>query len=301
MKGTHKPHMSYQKVIFIKLCLIALLCALFVGVFVLWAKSDGDSIFAKNVRALIGLTGPAIPESTIEPAAAPVIEVALPKPLEPEPVKPSKPLPVEFNYKEFVDSPGMWPDVLELMFETSVPIIYNGKHLGQMRFVPGQVIKVDSIHHNQKIIGSVDGNYLSIPAAKTSLLQTFHDEYGEQYYMRLPEGFAESSNEDEEAKFQVDLLYAMRKWCDLHYGNCSFEIADEALILRWLAQEDAPVNFLVEGRAVARQYLKLVAERGGTDNYAACEIYHPRTGKLLGIGSFFTPSFSALGFSQREK
>lgn len=291
--------MSPQKVAFLKLCLLLLVLGLSLFVFVLWAKDDTQTELAKDIRDIIGLAHPQVPVVAAPPAPEPVVEVLLPEPEPaPEPVKPER---VELSYREFVDTPGMWPRSLELMVETRVPIIFNGKNFGTMRFVPGQIIKVDSIQHNQEIIGSVEGNYLSIPAGKTSVLQAFHAKYGERYYIRLPGVVAQSGEPAAAAdeSFQVDLLYAMREWCHLNYGDSTFEVTDDTLVLHWLAKGNASVDFRAEARAVARQYLKLLTERGGTDNYASCEIYHPKTGQLLGTGSFFAPAFSSQGFSQR--
>jgi hypothetical protein len=267
-----------------------------IAAFVYWAKYDAGSDIAREVRHVIGLSGPQVDAIVV----APVVVAAQPAVIEavvPAPIEPSRPIRSEMSYAEFVETPEMWPSELELMLETSVPIIYRGNDFGQIRFVPGQTIQVDSILPTVEIIGSVDGNALSIPAGKTSLLQWFKAKYGETRYMRLPE-VVPARSQAGEVERHTELLYEIRRWCYLNFGDCTFEITDDALVLRWLATEDAPVNFRAEANMLARYYLKCQAERGGIDNYAPCEIYHPRTGRLLGVGSFFVPDLSAHGFSR---
>jgi len=46
----------------------------------------------------------------------------------------------------------------------------------------------------------------------------------------------------------------------------------------------------MEAREIARTYLALQKELGGSDTYAACRIVHPRSGELMGAGSIFVPS-----------
>ena len=90
----------------------------------------------------------------------------------------------------------------------------------------------------------------------------------------------------------------MRKWCYLNFGDCTFQIAEDALVLRWRPEEDSPVDYRVEARMIAREYLERQAELGAADNYAPCEIYDLSSGRLFGIGSFFIPSFVAQKYNQ---
>jgi hypothetical protein len=298
MPDSHKPHMSPQQVALLKM--VALFAGLIGGAvfFLNWAKTDTKTQFAYTVRETIGIEHPVglEPEPEPEPVvvpepvvkAEPVVEVVAPRPLA-----------IEMRYADFVSKPELWPEELELTLETSVQILYRERDFGVMRFVPGLILKVDKILSSKEVIGSVNGNYLIVPAEKTSLMPWFHDTYRGKYFMRYP-GVMASAEEAavEDGRFHIDLLEGMRKWCYINFGDCTFNITDDALVLRWRPQEDAPIDFRAEARAIAREYLMRQAERGATDNYAPCEIYDLTSGRLMGIGSFFVPSFVAGGYSQ---
>lgn len=303
MTKTHKVNMSPQKIVLIKLatfvfCLGAALAAL-----IMWAKNDAASEAAQEVRDFIGLVDPIaeVVEKPIIPTPQPVVVVSAPIAM--EPLTPPAPSLIEISFQELVDNIRMWPRLLELTLETSVPILYSGNNYGQMRFVAGQTIQVESILRSAEIIGSVDGNYLSIPVGKTNLQQWFAEKYAKTHTLRIPESMPSNfdSVEGQDGAHQVSLINDMRRWCYINFGACSFTITDDALVLRWLPQEDVPINFRAEAREVARKYLQFQAERGEVDNYAPCEIYHPSTGELLGAGSFFIPLSTASGVSQAAR
>jgi hypothetical protein len=295
MKKSHKAHMSPQKVVFIKLLVIFTCLALGAALFVMWAKQDTATELAKDVRVAIGLPHPS---GALPPA--PVAEVVQAVPVVPEvvvEVAKARPLAIELSFQAFVGQPDLWPDTLELTLETSVPILYRDRDFGSMRFVSGQILEVETILASQQVVGSVEGNYLIVPVQKTSLMPWFQDRYRGTYFMRYP-GVArvEDTATVDDGRFHVDLLEGMRKWCYRNFGDCTFEITDDALVLRWRPKEDAPIDYRVEARAIAREYLQRQAERGATDNYAPCEIYDLSSGRLLGIGSFYIPSFTAQAY-----
>jgi hypothetical protein len=290
MSKSDKPHMSPQKVVLVKLLVMLACLVLAAVIFVMWAKEDTETQLAADVRDVIGLPDP---RGNLQPEPVVVVE---PEPVAPKPVVEvavPRPLATEISYQSFVEQPDLWPEELELTLETSVPILYREQQYGTMSFVPGQTLVVETILPTKEIIGSVDGNYLIVPAEKTSLMPWFHDQYRGVHFMRYPGVLPQIESTEDDGRFHVDLLEGMRKWCYLNYGDCTFHITDDALILRWRPQEDAPIDYRAEARAVALEYLQRQAELGSTDNYAPCEIYDLSTGKLSGIGSFFIPSFVA--------
>lgn len=292
MSNSHKPHLTPQKVVFIKLLVMAAGLALAAALFVNWAKDDTETELAHEVREVIGLPHPVVavlPELVVVPEPEPA-------PVMPEPVVEvvtARPLATEMSYQAFVDQPDLWPEELELTLETSVPILYGKHNFGSMTFVPGQTLVVETILDSKEVIGSVDGNYLIVPAEKTSLLPWFHNEYRGTYFMRYPGVMTSAEAAIDDGRFHVDLVEGMRKWCYINFGDCTFNITDDALVLRWRPKEDAPIDYRAEARVIAREYLQRQAELGSTDNYAPCEIYDLSSGRLLGIGSFFIPSFVA--------
>jgi len=285
--------MSPQKVALLKM--FAMFAGLIGGAvfFLNWAKKDTKTQFAYDVREAIGMEHPlgskpesvavVVPDPVVVPEPEPVVEVVAPRALA-----------IEMSYADFVRQSDLWPESLELTLETSVPILYRERDFGTMRFVPGLILEVDKVLGSKEIVGSVNGNYLIVPAEKTSLMPWFHDTYRGKYFMRYP-GVMPSAEEAavDDGRFHVDLLEGMRRWCYINYGECTFNITDDALVLRWRPKEDAPIDYRAEARAIAHEYLKRQAERGATDNYAPCEIYDLSSERLLGIGSFFIPSFVA--------
>lgn len=290
--------MTPQKVVVLKMLAMLVCLVAAAALFVMWAKDDAETQLAEDVREVIGLPHPDVelpPEPVVVPE--PVVEPEAPEAVV-EVVKP-RPLATEMSFQQFVGQPNLWPKSLELTLETSVPILYRERNFGSMNFVPGQTIEVETILSSKEVIGSVEGNYLIVPAEKTSLMPWFHDQYRGTYFMRYP-GVVTSSEETTEAdgRFHVDLLEGMRKWCYINFGDCTFEITDDALVLRWRPKEDVAVDYRAEARMIAREYLQRQAELGATDNYAPCEIYDLSSGRLFGIGSFFIPSFVAQEYNQ---
>jgi hypothetical protein len=291
--------MPPQKVALLKVLALLVCLILAAVIFVDWAKDDTETELAYEVREVIGLPHPVVelpPEPLVEPEPEPIVE--------PEPVvevaKP-RPLAIEMSYANFVAQPDLWPETLELTLETSVPILYREHDFGTMSFVPGQTLVVETILATKEIIGSVEGNYLIVPAEKTSLMPWFHDTYRGKYFMRYPGVFTSTEDDvaaDDDGRFHVDLLEGMRKWCYINFGDCTFHINDDALVLRWRPQEDVAIDYRAEARMIAREYLQRQAELGATDNYAPCEIYDLSSGNLYGIGSFYIPSFVAQEYHQ---
>ena len=293
MSKSHKPHMTPQKVVFIKLLVMSACLAIAAALFIYWAKDDIETQLAEDVREIVGLAHPAKPVSP-EPI------VVAPEPVEPMASEPvvavpqARPLAAELSYKAFIDQPDLWPEELDLTLETTVPILYREHDFGTMSFLPGQTIHVETILESKEVIGSVNGNYLIVPVEKTSLMPWFHDEYRGTYFMRYP-GVVKASAEASVAdgRYHIDLLEGMRLWCYSHYGQCTFHITDDALVLRWRPNEDVAIDYRAEARIIAREYLERQAERGATDTYAPCEIYDLSSGRLFGASSFFIPSFMA--------
>jgi hypothetical protein len=290
--------MTPLKVVALKMLAMLGCLVIAAALFMNWPKDDTETQLAEDVREVIGLPHPFVelpPEPVVVPE--PVVEALTPEPV--VEVAQPRPLATEMSYQEFVDQPNLWPDELELTSEISVAITYRERNFGTNRFVPGQTIEIEAILDSKEVIGSVGGSYLIVPAEKTNLMPWFHDKYRGTYFMRYPGVMASSAETTEDdGRFHVDLLEGMRKWCYINFGDCTFEITDDALVLRWRPDGEAAVDYYAEARMVAKEYLQRQAELGATDNYAACEIYDLSSGRLFGIGSFFIPSFAAQEYNQ---
>ena len=260
----------------------------------LWASQAEHSEFAKSLRRSIGLP---------EPEASPVVSESSPAPVE-TPADPEPPVePVEVDappviptitIEEICRMRQLWPRELELVLKKQVSIRYNDNTYGYMEFTPGLKLKVDALKPNGEVLCLADGNYLSLSVHETNFIAWFNSKYGERYDLqpilyqreiRRPSSRQRIGTPEGDAAFWADL----RIWCNQNYDSIAIQMSNDNLVFRWLPREDAPVNYEVEARMIAREYLLKRFEYGGHENYAACEIRHPVTGELLGASSIFIP------------
>lgn len=267
--------------------------------FLYWAAQAPDSEMARSVRKAIG-----IPEPFVEPAPAPpapkVVAEAPPEPESepaPEPEIPPEPEPAplpEITYAEIASRADLWPEMLRLELSKRVYIRYNGNVYGHMQFSSGMPLKVDALGKSGEVFGWIDGNYLSLSIEETNFEDWFRSEYAERYQLQpiqvepvLAEGAArhQVGTKQGDAEFWTE----MRIWCDRNYDSISLDIQEDTLVFRWLPNEDVPIDYALEAREIARNFLLMRAARGSNENYASCEIRHPVTDELLGASSIFIP------------
>ena len=301
MPKKKKSHRSPQRVIVLKMLALVVCLLAAAALFVNWARNDTETQLAEDVRNFLGL-----PHPFVELPSVPIVVEPEPEPVMPEPVVEVvevEPLIREMSYAEFVDQPKLWPKSLKLTVEISEPIIYRARNFGTNRFVEGQTIEVEAILGSKKVVGFVAGSHLMVPAEKTNLMEWFHETYRDVYFMRYP-GVSTSAStvgaaaDDDDERYHVDLLEGMRKWCSNNFGDWTFDMTDEALVLRWRPKKGILINYRSEARMIAREYLQRQAKQGATDNYAPCEIYDTSTGHLLGQASFFAPALVAQEYHQ---
>ena len=278
--------LSPQRRALLKLFYILLVASTCLVWVIVWAARNADSAFAAQVRQIIGLPHPA--PATPVPELPEPVQVVEPEPVEhvPEP----DPEPTRLTYADLVERRQMWPANLQLAVEKRFPVVFNGKNYGHLEFAPGEILRVESLFGSRQIRGRVNENHLNISVSQTNLEEWFEQEYGSDYILDLAEESkpAVDVSKLRHAVSREEILAEMRYWCYTTFGpSISFDIGEDSLVLKWLPNEDWPIDFRAEARAVARQYLVTQAAMGGKDNYAACEIRHPRTNELLGAGSVY--------------
>lgn len=277
----------------IKLVLLLLLIVAVVAGILLWASQAEDSKMAQQIRQFVGMPEPVIAVELPEPEPEPVVVEVLPEP-EPEPVVEPEPEPLpKITFPDIAARRYLWPSELSLKLTVQVPIRYNGKVYGNMEFVKGSKFIVDSLMPTGEILGRIGGTYLSLSVYETDFYGWFKGEYSERFEIqpvvvdfkagkksRLLLGTAEG-----DAAFWAE----MRLWCHQNYDSVTLKVEEDTLVFIWMPKEDVPIDFTIEAREIARQYLLKQAAYGGTDNYAACEIRDPVTNELRGESSIFIP------------
>ena len=293
---TKRKNKGQQKALLGTACLLLLLGGLFIGM-LLWASKATDSEYARSIRQIVGLPEPGPTLVAKEPPAAtapePVMDAPLPsgsEPLaEPEPEK----LPA-IDMAAISKQRHLWPQTLALKYTKRVPIRYNGNHYGYMEFSKGTPLQVDALRSNGEVFCVVSGNFLSLSVHETNFVHWFESTYEKRYHLEpilfddhrsLERPRHRLGSPEGDAAFWAE----MRIWCQQNYGSISLEVGEDNIIFRWLPQEEAPINFDVEAREIARNFLVKRAKYGGNDNYAACEIRHPVTNELMGASSMFIP------------
>lgn len=291
---------AQRKALIRTLLLLALLILSGLGL-VYWASFAGDSEFARSIRQVVGIPGPAVERPPPPPSPPPVrVEAPLVAEVleaEPEPEAPAapgpEPLPV-ITFSEICARPALWPKTLQLTLSKRVYIRYNGNVYGYMQFSGDMPLHVDALGAKGEVFGWIDGNYLSFLPDETNFEEWFRRTHGERYDLRPVE--VEPARPGAEVRHKVgtpqgdaDFWTEMRIWCQRNYDSISLQIEQDTLVFRWLPKEDAPIDYSLEAREIARNFLLKRSARGSNENYAACEIRHPVTGELLGASSIFIP------------
>jgi hypothetical protein len=289
-KKNQKPRSAAHKF----LLLLLLLAALVVGI-LLWASQAVDSQVAQNIRQFVGLPEPAAVVEVPSPEPAPVVVEVVPEP-EPEPIIEPEPEPeplLKITFPEVAARRYLWPSELSLKLSVQVPIRYNGKIYGNMEFVKGSEFIVDALMPTGEILGRIGGNYLSLSVHETNFYGWFNEEYGDRFEIQ-PVVVDSKTGENSglrlgTAEGDAAFWSEMRIWCYQNYESVTLKVEEDTLVFIWMPKEDVPINFTIEAREIARQYLLKQAAFGGTDNYAACEIRDPVTNQLRGVSSIFIP------------
>lgn len=211
--------------------------------------------------------------------------------VEPEPA----PLPV-MTMAEFCKRRPLWPSTLVLTMTKRLAVRYNGTEYGRMEFSEGMPIKVDALRPNGEVLGWIGGNFLSLSVHETDFVSWFEQSYADRFELE-PVVF-DDLRRFNRARYPLgtergdtDFWSEMRIWCYQNYESVALEVAQDTLIFRWSPREDVPINYEVEAREIARQYLTLVHKFGGACNYAACEIRDPISDAVLGSSSVFIPRY----------
>lgn len=257
---------------------------------IVWAARAADSELAAQIRQVIGLPHPAQVAAVPElPEPEDVVE-AEPEPEPMESQAEAEPEPTQLTYAELVEKRQMWPASLQLIVEERIPVVFNGRNYGYLEFSPGQILRVESLLASGQIRGRVNDNHLNLSVDQTNLGQWFEQTYRGDYILELAAGsdWGPEVVGHQKAPSPEEILAEMRYWCYRTFGpSIDFDITDDSLVLKWMPDGNMSLDLRAEARAVARQYLLAQAAMGGRDNYAACEIRHPRTDELLGSGSVY--------------
>ena len=291
----HHPSPKNNRALAITSLLILLLIAVVTSIY-LWAKNDTDSAYAKHLRDWIGIRA-----TGEEPAQTktPVIEpVKAPEPVQDSPATDEiqaevKPLN-QLAWKDFVQRKKLWPETLEIVIDQVIPVRYRSRNYGEMIFVPGQKMDIIDITANGQIIGSINNNELSITIEATNLIEWFSQKHRSYDELLLPSAQDASTqpsrvSQSNDTDPQEVLIARMRVWSMTNYDTPLLDITEDGLVLRWLPKEETEIDFRLEAREIARNYLRISAELGNLCNYAVCEIRDPATGDLLGSNGIFIP------------
>lgn len=296
-----KPRNKAQRKALIQTCLVFFLLFSGVAGFVFWASTAENSPFAESFRRAVGIPDPKADSAPV-PAPPPKPEVVVEAPVEPEPepettpaVEPEPAPPADITYAEIRRRRDLWPDTLSLELSKRVYIRYNGNVYGYMQFSSGMTLDVDGLGAKGEVFGWIDGNYLSLSVEETNFEAWFRSTHGERYNLLPVEAKPASpqlavrhavGTREGDAEFWTE----MRIWCDRNYDSISLEVKEDTLVFRWLPREESSyIDFSMEAREIARNFLLKRAARGSNENYAACEIRHPVTDELLGASSIFIP------------
>lgn len=227
------------------------------------------------------------PHPSSRKSSSPLRHLRLPPEPEPEP----EPEPIAISFEQICNRRDLWPSQLTLTKAIEVPISYRGNTYGELSFPAGTPFTVDSLRKTQALNGYIEGNYLSIPVSQTDFVAWFNQRFDKSYVTEAPieQAFTAANNLDD-SHVQWDIHTQLLYWLQRNYGDCRIEIGENTLVMHWKPQTEVEIDYRFEAREVSHRYLMLQAEKGGSDNYASCEIYYTPTGELLGTGSIFVPS-----------
>lgn len=277
--------------------------ALIFGIF--WfARTNNESATAYKLRQLLGIflvnksaPAPAPVVTTPEPASAPQPETELNPELNPEPepepviveVEPEPVVLESMTWSNLKSNPVMWPDSLNINVDKEAELRYRGNIYGEVSFSSGQYLEVLEISAEGFIRGRINGTEMEVHATATNFRTWFEEKHGDRYEITIPKKEFLEKVEDYEEQLIADL----RIWTMQNYGSPLIEIGEDNLILRLQGDtsDNTGIDFSPEAHSIARAYLRIQAELGGTDTYASCEIVDLRSGRSLGSKGIFIPRF----------
>lgn len=291
MKTKKNKHVEERKAL-IKAVIFFLILVCGCALVLLWAAGSQESEVAEKIRKTVGIKAPApvapkeIPSTPGAGTSQSMSNTQLAAPPEPTPIP-------TITFLEITKSPRLWPKTVALKKSKQVSIRYQDNTYGHMEFTEDSEIEVIALKAPSNVYCSINGNFLSLSVNETKFVEWFTEKYADRYLLEAiaPDALnaKEATTDLSSSEGEKTYLNQMRLWCHQNYESISLEIGEDALIFKWLPKEDAPIDFQLEAREIARKYLLLRAELGGTENYAACEIRHPVTNELLGAGSVFIP------------
>ena len=295
---SHRPHPGLAALSLLGLLGIAIL------VLVVWLRNDRNSSIAAELRQMIGISlnapsreadasGPAPAPRPEPPAPEPVVDTAPPEETRIADKATPEPVPETLAWRAFLDRPGLWPDSLRITFTAEVPILYRGTHFGSMFFEPGQQLEVVDLRPGRLILGVVNDMHILLPAASTDLAAWFRKTYESRYRLEQGDSALDAAqSENGERLNEAKMLREFRIWCYRNYESINFKITDEGIDFRWAEDSEILTDYRFEAHEIARKYLLIQAANGGSDNYAACRIFDPDSGELLGSGGIFMPELN---------
>lgn len=260
----------------------------------IWAARDAKSPLAKSIREWIGIREPApvVEEAPIVEAPATEVVEVTPEPMQPTVVEPDPIIDITFG--EIIKQRQLWPRTLELNLAAKITIRFNGNTYGDIEFAPGTIVQVQALKSPAHVECTLGSNFTTIPVNETDFAEWFTAKYSEKYALQpIPE--VDNANDFMVATFtrgerEKAVWNQMNIWCHQNYESIALTLDTDKLIFKWNATNDKYVDYSFEAREIARKFLQLRSELGKTDdNYAACEIRHPRTDELLGSGAIFIP------------
>lgn len=262
----------------------------------IWASRDAKSPLAKSIRGWIGIREPApvVEELPIVEVPAPEVVEVTPEPMQPIMVEPEPDPIIDITFGEITKLRHLWPRKLQLNLAAKITIRFNGNTYGDIEFAPGTVVQVQALKSPAHVECTLGNNFTTIPVYETDFAEWFTDRYSEKYTLQ-PIPKVDNTNDFERATFTRDerekaVWNQMNIWCHKNYDSIALTLDTDKLIFKWHATSDSYVDYSYEAREIARKFLQLRSELGKTDdNYAACEIHHPRTDELLGSGAVFIP------------
>ena len=287
----HK-HVEERKALIKAIIFFAILLGGGAGLLI-WAAQSEQSAVAESIRNTIGIKAPEL--NTPPPPVEKVVAEPPPMPtavVKVEPAPQPNLLP-EISFSDLSKSKYLWPDTLNLKASKQVTIRYQSQVFGYMEFNAGAEIKVHALRAPAEVDCSINGNFISLSINKTNFTDWFTQNHSERYRLKpMTEAIGAEATKSyslDSAEGDATFWAEMRIWCHRNYDSISLEIGEEQLTFNWLPREDAPINFQMEAREIARTYLLIRSRLGGNENYAACKILHPTTGEQLGSSSIFIP------------
>lgn len=290
-KKKNKKEQSESKALWRMTTLFIVFGAVIFGLF-WWARTDAQSESAKKFRELLGIVLIDAPEPEPEPIA-PVYQPEPEPAPEPEPkpepvIAVEPPEPKALSWSHFRSQSQMWPTTLEIAVDKEVSLTYRGKVYGEVAFSSGQILNVIEFSQNGFVHGRINGNEMEVHVSATNFSAWFEETHSEDYEMTIPDKEIIKPAKD----YEQELITNLRIWSMQNYNTPLIEINQDNLVLRLKPRRsEANPDYSPEAHSIARTYLRIQAELGGTDTYVSCEILDSKTGAVIGSKGIFIPRF----------